>query len=666
MIEQLRKELNKPQLDAVTTIDGPLLIIAGAGSGKTRVITYRMAYMLEKGIHQSAILALTFTNKAAREMSQRIRELTGKKLQSLTVSTFHAFGAKLLRDHIELLGWRDRFSIYDQNDFHQLIKETGKEFGFTRDSLDVWKVAELFSAIKTGRATWEHANDAYRQLYDEVQHSLKVYNAVDFDDLLGLPIRLLEEHPALREELRARYRYFLVDEFQDTSAHQYRFLSLLASENICVVGDDDQSIYSWRGANYENIRRFEREHPGLKEIKLEQNYRSTGTILDAANGLISHNTDRKDKALWSGGSQGYPIVLCSPENEMEEAEYVAEKIKEHAIKDGVKYDQVGILVRTNALTRHIEEALLGADMPYRMSGGTSFFERKEIRDLISYLRVVANPEDDMSLLRIINTPRRGIGKKTIEVLGGLAKERDCSLWNAMVMHVHAADSPLPEKMKEELGEFVNLVEHFREQILGKKGLAAKCKQLIEHIDYWSYLVSESPDNEKVAKWKFLNINYLIDSIERWEKDPDNLDPSLYKWLHRVSLVMRDDIGDDEEGGKVNLMTIHAAKGLEWDLVFILGAEDGIIPHARSVEEGAGNVEEERRLFYVAITRARERLYITSCLKRRSLNSLRDCVPSPFLEEIPPHLVERAEVASLVTEDDKITDYFAKIKKKLKF
>ena len=303
-LTELQKELNSEQLKAVETIDGALLIIAGAGSGKTRVITYRIAWMLEQGIPQSQILALTFTNKAAKEMAGRIKEQTGKKLQNLTVSTFHAFGVRILRNDIVNLGWRENFSIYDETDKTQLIKETGRELGFTADALDAYKIGNLFSNIKTGRYTWQSANDMYRPLYEEYQKGLKLYNAVDFDDLIVLPIKLFSEYPEVLERYRRRYKYIMVDEFQDTSFQQYKLMSMLADKNVAVVGDDDQSIYSWRGANYENIRMFEKDFPHVKEIRLEQNYRSTETILAAANGVISHNTNRKDKELWSGNGSG--------------------------------------------------------------------------------------------------------------------------------------------------------------------------------------------------------------------------------------------------------------------------------------------------------------------------------------------------------------------------
>ncbi|GHV82396.1 DNA helicase [Spirochaetia bacterium] len=697
----LEPDLNGPQLLAVTTIEGPVLIIAGAGSGKTRVITYRIAHMLDKGIPQAAILALTFTNKAAREMQERVRELTGKKLQNLTVSTFHAFGVKILREEIEALGYRKNFSIYDETDRNQLIKDSLRECRVSTEGVDLYALAQLFSNVKIGRVTWgSGANSEYERVYHEYQNGLRVFNALDFDDLLVLPIELFEKHPEVLDKYRRRYRYLMVDEFQDTSLTQYRLMRLLSDRNVCVVGDDDQSIYSWRGANYENILMFEKDFPGMTEIKLEQNYRSTTTILEAANGVISNNTNRKEKTLWSGNTGGKPIELFTPENESAEADFIAARIHELCLRDRLKYDDFGVLIRTNSMTRNIEEAFLAENIPYRVSGGTSFFQRKEIKDILSYLRVIGNADDDVNLLRIINTPRRGIGKTTVTALTELARKNHSSLWDAMNRFRYAAEhgqESLFQGMgggiegsgagvKGEIDHFVTLIEFFKAEILGKRGLAQKVRALVDNIDYWSYLVTEYNKNEKAARWKFLNIESFILMIERWEQDPDNLDPTLYPWLNRISLITRDD-GEDEAGkGKVNLMTIHASKGLEFPVVFIAGAEDGIIPHSRALEEGDGSgdgmnpddvrtptgprntavsvnaLEEERRLFYVAITRARDKLFITSCLKRRKMQAVTDCVPSPFLAEIPPHLVEYHEPNREV-ETTEAEDFFAQIKSK---
>lgn len=648
-LETLKNELNPEQYRAVTTVNGAILIIAGAGSGKTRVITFRIAHMLDMGIPQSQILALTFTNKAAKEMSDRVKELTQRKLQNLTVSTFHAFGVKVLRADIDKLGYRENFSIYDETDRTALIKECGRELKFSPDALDIYKISQLFSNIKTGRKNWQTENDMYRQLYDCYQEGLKLYNAVDFDDLIVLPIKLFRENPDVLERYKDRFKYIMVDEFQDTSHQQYELMHLLADENVAVVGDDDQSIYSWRGADYQNIINFEKDFK-VTEIRLEQNYRSTGTILDAANGVISHNTNRKDKKLWSGKGEGKPIEIYMPENETEEANFIAESIQGIAIEEKKTYDDFGVLIRANTQSRYIEEAFLQANIPYTMSGGTSFFERKEIKDIISYLRVIANHDDDINLLRIINVPRRGIGRAAIQVINEEAEKLGSTLWTAIQSLVQAEDSAASENLKEDLQDFVNLIESNRQKLLSGRGLSKKVREMVEEINYKDYLITEYSKSEKAVRFKLKNIELLLEMMERWEIDPDNTNPSLFNYLNRITLMSRDNGDDENDKGKVNLMTIHASKGLEFPVVFIAGAEEGLIPHQRSVDENSGNVEEERRLFYVAITRAREKLIISSCQKRRKMQAIIECEPSRFLDEIPQNLVEYHEPQKEVPQE----------------
>ncbi|MDR1174417.1 MAG: UvrD-helicase domain-containing protein [Treponema sp.] len=707
----IETELNGPQIEAVRAIEGPVLIIAGAGSGKTRVITFRIAHMLEKGIPQSSILALTFTNKAAREMESRVKELTGRKLTQLTVHTFHAFGLKILREEIEILGYRKNFSIYDESDKIQLIKDSLRDCRISPEGVDLYKLSQIFSNIKEGRLRWSNtsgtvpvADSVWEPVYREYQDSLKIFNALDFDDLIIIPIMLFEEHGEILRKYRQRYRYIMVDEFQDTSGTQYRMMKLLADNNICVVGDDDQSIYSWRGASYENIMNFEKDFPGALEIKLEQNYRSTTTILEAANGVIANNTNRKEKKLWSGNDGGNAIELMTPENETEEASIIAGEIRTLKLQENLRYSDFGVLLRTNSLMRTIEEAFLAEDIPYKVSGGTSFFQWKEIKDILSYLRVIANPDDDVNLLRIINTPRRGIGKASVERISALAKKNHSSIWDAMVRVRHAVNAgegqelfqgeDLPERSaesgKHDIGDFVSLIEFYRDEILGRRSplnekwtLSKKVHSLIDKINYWGHLLSEYSKNEKVARWKYTNLEYLIQLIERWEQNPDNLDPGLYAYLNRISLITRDD-GETENSGKVNLMTIHAAKGLEFPVVFIAGAEQGIIPHERSLESPAENgkagdhsppedgeenrevnpLEEERRLFYVAITRARDKLFISSCRRRRRLRDVVDCVPSPFIAEIPEGLVTEHQEEKVVDNPETAQNYFALLRRRL--
>lgn len=676
-LESLKNKLNPQQYRAVTTTEGAILIIAGAGSGKTSVITSRIAHMLDKGIPQSQILALTFTNKAAKEMADRIKDLTQKKLQNLTVSTFHAFGVRILRQDIDKLGWRENFSIYDETDRVALIKECGRELKFSPEAMDIYTIGNLISNIKTGRKNWETANNMYRPLYEMYQEGLKLYNAVDFDDLIVLPIKLFREFPEVLERYRERYKYLMVDEFQDTSHQQYEMMHLLADKNVAVVGDDDQSIYSWRGADYQNIINFEKDFD-VTEIRLEQNYRSTGTILEAANGVISHNTNRKDKKLWSGKGAGKPIEIFMPQNETDEADFIAESILGIAVEEKRKYDDFGVLMRANTQSRYIEEAFLQNNIPYTMSGGTSFFERKEIKDVISYLRVISNHDDDINLLRIINTPRRGIGRAAIQLMNEAAELNGCTLWNAIDYLIHAEASKASDILKEDLQNFVNIIEENRQKLLSGRGLANKVRQFVDDIDYKSYLVSEYPKSEKAVSYKLKNIEEFTQFIDTWENDPDNTNPNLYNYLNRITLASHDNGDDESNKGKVNLMTIHASKGLEFPVVFIAGVEEGLIPHARSVEENNGDVEEERRLFYVAITRAQEKLIMTSCQKRKRRQFKNDdtysgspfdyteVTPSRFLDEIPENLVEYHQQKQLTEEETgaMFSDFLSTLKSKM--
>ena len=654
--------LNPEQKLAVDTINGALLIIAGAGSGKTGVITTRIANMLNHGIPQSNILALTFTNKAAREMEERVKTLTGKKLTNLTVSTFHAFGVRILRENYADMGYRPNFSIYDTNDKMACLKEAARELKLKYENPELMELANLFSSIKTERIGWDGSNDQHKPLYHEYEDHMRIYNAVDFDDLIVKPIRLLAEREDIREKYQNKFRYIMVDEFQDTSLMQYKMLYLLGNKhrNICCVGDDDQSIYSWRGANYGNILQFEADFPELLEIKLERNYRSTGTILKAANAVIANNTNRKLKELWTELSHNEMTIRhCMPEDDREEGEFIASTIASLRMQDHMKYDQFGILIRTNSLCKAVEDALLSHNIPYTMSGGTSFFQRAEIRDIIAYMRVINNPDDDVNLMRVINTPRRGVGKKALETLVNLAQERGESLYSSLTALLFAADSGISSSLRVGLGEFMELIEDFRERFEDTKALAATAQELVEEIGYWDYLLHEHSNNDKVAKWKYDNIALFIDFMDRWQKNPDNMNPNLQKWLNRITLVTRDEI-DEEDAGKVNLMTIHASKGLEFDVVFLAGVERDIIPHARAVAEDPANMEEERRLFYVAITRARKKLFISSCMKRKQMREMIDSGPSPFLEEIPGDLLEEMEVEVEVEDPDEAKKYFARL------
>ena len=683
--------LNPEQREAATTLHGPLLIIAGAGSGKTGVITARIAYMIAQGIAPSSILAMTFTNKAAGEMVDRVKEflttmevdgvIPGSRalpeegappisarqaVKDLMISTFHAFGLALLRRYGRLLGYRPNFTVYDTGDQIALLKEAARELRIDPDELEIFNLLQLFSGIKTERIDWNDERwyamaggisadgetgavrgiSTFQELYEVYREHLLAFNAVDFDDLIVRPLQLLRENPSVRGFYADRFRYIMVDEFQDTSTIQYRVLYQLAHEwrNVCVVGDDDQSIYSWRGADYTNLQSFERDFPEVREIKLERNYRSTGQILSAANAVIANNTNRKEKELWTQVDGGNLVELSFPDSDVEEAAFIVEKTKILAYQEGLTYDAFGILIRTNGQARLIEEALLEADVPYRMSGGQSFFQRKEIKDIAGYLRVVLNPDDNVNLLRTINTPRRGIGRKTVERLHDVADARKISLYSAIALVIHGEVPPSEHGIGKaavgSLCEYVECIERYQERFAESKHLAATTERMVTELDYWGYLVQEYQKSERAAKAKWKNIGFFIRSIDRYETNPDVVEPTLQRYLNRISLQVKDELSDDENAGKVHLMTIHAAKGLEYDIVFLAGVEEGILPHQRSVEENEGNVEEERRLFYVAITRAKKRLYMTSCRRRQVQNEIVESSPSPFLNEIPAELLAK--------------------------
>ena len=630
----LKKLLNREQAAAAETLNGPLLIIAGAGSGKTRMITYRIANMLENGIKDENILALTFTNKAAKEMSDRIKSLTGKKLKGLTATTFHSFGLILLKKYIHHLGYHNNFSLYDANDNQALIKNCIISLGYQIPDYNIYTIASLFSDVKTGRKTFNEEGTAVREIYNEWLLCQKAYNVVDFDDLILLPIRIFEKKPYILEEVQERYRYILVDEFQDTSLLQYKFVSMIAKKyrNIAVVGDDDQSIYSWRGANYENIRMFEKDFPERKEFKLEQNYRSSGTILKAANAVIQHNTERKEKSLWTDSNEGAEISIRDHETGEEEASFIAEDIKRR-VRNGEKLSSFGILVRTNGLITQIENNLMEHSIPHKISGGQSFYDRREIRDILCYLKVLVNAHDDVSLLRIINTPRRGIGRTTIEKLREYADKNYKSLYDS-INDLILSDA-LQERTKKSLMSFIGLIKKWR----NTNNLGSLIENIINDISYRNMLLEEYPDSPKTVEYKMTGIRILSERINRYlERNPD---ATLSDYINVTALVNEDDEDDDN---KVSLMTMHASKGLEFDIVYIAGMEDDIIPSKRSLEEDLDNIYEERRLFYVAITRARRELIINYALKRiNSMGEVKTALPSRFLEEIPQDLQQNKQL-----------------------
>jgi DNA helicase-2/ATP-dependent DNA helicase PcrA len=666
MTLSLHTDLNTEQSRAASLIHGPVLIIAGAGSGKTRMICYRIAHMLEMGIGAQEILALTFTNKAAAEMAMRVRDLTQQPLTELTTSTFHAFGLRILREQGELVGYSKNFTIYDTSDCTALLKEVLLEEHLDPQAYDIADMLHLFSDIKMGRSGWPtNSGVAIKSVYDGYLEHMRLYNAVDFDDLIMLPLRLFERYPHILEMYQKRYSYIMVDEFQDTSREQYRLVEQLAAghRNLCVVGDDDQSIYSWRGANYQNIVLFETDFPERTEIKLEQNYRSSGTILKAANTLILHNSQRKEKALWTDGHSGGKITRLYPENEEVEVQTILKEIRSVSYSKQLSYRSFCILVRANHLIPAFENACMLEQIPVQVSGGQSFFERKEIKDTVSYLRILANPDDDMALLRIINTPRRKIGRSTLSAIRSIAHQHHCSLYRAMdLMMQHAEISEA--KKKEPVSNLYDLIETYRSALFAAGRKKSRIlRALMEEIGYKEYLAQEYPGNDQAVLFRYGSIQTFIRLFSQWEQDEDNLSPSVYDYLQRLSLHSRDQKEETGPPDALSIMTIHAAKGLEFDCVFLAGVEDHMIPHARTIEENPEALEEERRLFYVAITRAKQDLYISTCNQRKRNREIVPSMPSRFLSEIPEDLFQEPLPPVQLDQDETIAA-FAALKRRL--
>ena len=638
--------LNPEQYKAASQIEGPELIIAGAGSGKTRMITYRIAYMLSKGIDQSEILALTFTNKAAKEMAERVRDTVGKKLERLTTTTFHSFGLGLLKMYIQYLGYRNDFTLYDENDNISLIKNCIVTLGYQLSDYNVHSLRDFFSQYKTGRIPLPDKGSAVREIYDEWLLTQKAYNVVDFDDLIILPIKIFEKKPEILLNVQLRWRYIMVDEFQDTSLLQYKLVSMIASKyrNIAVVGDDDQSIYSWRGANYQNIVNFEKDFPERKEYRLERNYRSSGNILSAANALIIHNKERKDKKLWTESGDGASISIKRHTNGEEEAMWIATEIRKLMRENHYCLNDFGVLVRTNSLMNTIETTFVESQLPVCVSGGSSFFDRKEIRDMLCFLKILVNESDDNSLLRIINTPRRGIGRTTVEKLRRYADDHNTTLHIAL--EELSASTDFRESTRNALQDFVKLIHKWM-------SMTGRPERLIETIladtGYEAMVREEFPDSDKAVAFKMRGIHFLTERMNTYIKEHPGT--TLRDYLRSVSII-GDDSKDDEL--KISLMTMHASKGLEFKIVFLAGIEDHIIPSARALEEDSRNIDEERRLFYVAITRAKEKLFINYADTRRDREGKEKIVlPSRFLEEIPNTLFKNEEKTKEETLQDNI-------------
>ncbi|WP_224373091.1 ATP-dependent helicase [Hyalangium versicolor] len=668
-------KLNPPQREAVTTLEGPLLVLAGAGSGKTRVITHRIVHLLNErpfGAMARNILAVTFTNKAATEMKERLVKMGGPRAQGVLVCTFHAFGAEMLREDIHRLGWPKKFAIADMGDQLALIRRAMRDHKVDDRAFDARKVLTLISKAKNSglppQVKPEGMGDDYdlitHMVYPGYQLALKAQGSVDFDDLLVLPARLLREHEDLKQKYTRRFRYLLVDEFQDTNLAQMDLLRLLAGEsmNVCAVGDDDQAIYSWRGAEVKNILQFDRFFPGTKEVRLEQNYRSMQMVLDAANAVIAKNPERKPKRMWTDrlGGERLRVVKCP--NEEEEARYVAREIEKN-IAHGIPADEIAVLYRTNGQSRPIEESLREKGIGYEVVGGSEFFDRREVKDVIAYFKVIANPRDEVSLLRIVNVPARGIGDVTMERLHGHARGQGLSLWDAMERSEGYED--LPAGAGGKVREFLRMIERYRGLFEGGN-LAHVTRQLLEEIGFKEAARSMALSATTADK-KLKSVDQVLNSLEAFEKR-EGPKASLLTYLNRLSLDTRQEEDEEGPGGnrRVTLMTVHASKGLEYRLVFFIGMEEGLMPHG-GMQGEAQNLEEERRLCYVGITRAKELLYLTRAAIRVKRGKDIPSTPSRFLEDLPPETVELIDLEAPRTgaQTDQEKNFFANLKERFK-
>jgi len=648
-------DLNPKQREAVRYLDGPLLVLAGAGSGKTRVITTKIAHLIERaGVAARHITAVTFTNKAAREMKERVgRLLDADAGRGLTISTFHTLGLNILRRELQAAGLRAGFSIFDEQDVEQLLRELSKKNEADRDTLQRarWQISawknDLVDPDRALAAAEDDYEAFYAALYAAYQRALRVYNAVDFDDLILLPVSLLRSDAALRERWQNRIRYLLVDEYQDTNGAQYELVKLLVGVRgaLTVVGDDDQSIYAWRGARPENLARLRDDFPRLKLIKLEQNYRSTGRILHAANTLIANNEHVFEKRLWSELGPGDLLRVVNCRDEEDEAERVVSEIIQQRFNNGASYSSFAILYRGNHQARPFEKALRTQNIPYFISGGTSFFARSEIKDLMAYLRLIANPDDDSAFLRIINTPRREIGTSTLETLSHYAAERRCSLFQAI------DELALGERLKARplarLREFSAWLS-----VIGRTSETTPVdgvRQLLRDLDYRDWL-DQTSGSDRVAERRWENVEELVDWLEKLQAD-EQKGESLAHMVNHLSLMDILERQDEEASGdRIVLMTLHAAKGLEFPHVFLVGMEEELLPHRSSIEED--NIAEERRLAYVGLTRAQRTLVMSCAERRRRAGELVRCEPSRFLQELPRDDLQWEGRGSVLSAEEK--------------
>lgn len=634
--------LNPPQQEAVEHMEGPLLILAGAGSGKTRVITHRTAYLIEQGISPYNILAITFTNKAAGEVRERVDDLLGYGSEGVWVSTFHSLCVRILRRHIERIGFATGFAIYDTDDQKRLVKEVAR---FLQLDPKMYPERLLMSEIARAKENFMspheydlNAQGDYRKMqmarvYEEYQKRMHSNNALDFDDLLFKTVQLFQDCPDVLEQYQERFRYIMVDEYQDTNGIQFLLVRQLARKyrNLCVVGDDDQSIYKFRGANIMNILNFEQEYPDAKVIKLEQNYRSTGNILRAANEVIRHNEGRKDKTLWTAQEDGDLIQYKQYENEYQEAEQIAYHILENRVRNDLHYSDFAVLYRTNAQSRVLEEKLIMKNIPYRIYGGQNFYSRMEIKDLLAYLKIISNGYDDMAVKRIINVPKRGIGAATIAKVEEYALQQEISFLDALFQ---AEDIPGIGKAAARLQKFTDLIADLREKQSQGLLISELFDELLERTGYQEELIAEHTE-ESLARVE--NIDELRNKIVVYEENAES--PALDELLEEIALVSDvDNLNSTDD--KVVLMTIHSAKGLEFPYVFLCGMEDGLFPGSMTINSGnPEDMEEERRLCYVGITRAKKRLYLSSARQRMMHGSSSYNPISRFIKEIPQELLD---------------------------
>jgi DNA helicase-2/ATP-dependent DNA helicase PcrA len=634
--------LNPAQYEAAQVVDGPLLILAGAGSGKTRVLTYRISYLIQEiGVAPWNILAVTFTNKAAGEMRERVEHLVGNATRDIWIGTFHSICARLLRFEASAFGLDANFTIYDEEDRRTLMRRILKSLNIPEEDLApraaIAQISRAKNAMLDPQQFAQEASDHQRQIaevYPVYEAALRQHNAFDFDDLLVVLVRQLQQHPNVLEKYQERFKYILVDEYQDTNRPQYLLTQQLAAKyrNICCVGDDDQSIYQFRGADIRNILDFERDYPEAKTVRLEQNYRSTASILAAANAVIQNNQNRKGKELWTQSEKGELIRLVECDSDRREARYVVESIQHLTRQEGLSLAEVAVLYRTNAQSRALEEELQRASIPYVIVGGTRFYERKEIKDLLAYLRLLVNPADDISLQRVINVPRRGIGSTSIERLQLYARQHGLGLFAALSTCDQAPG--LNARARKSLQDFYDIILSLTKH-MAEVELPALGEEVVTRTGYRQMLQEEDTPE---AEARQQNIDQLLAFITEFAADSDN--PTLASFLEETALLSPVDEAEDS-GQTLTLMTLHSAKGLEYPAVFICGMEEQLFPTARAIEEARENpqaIEEERRLLYVGITRAEKQLILTYACSRYSYGSLQWTAPSRFLEEIPQDLL----------------------------